>query len=335
MEQTPGVRRRGEGRRRRHGARRCSRSPAPTGSGSSRSPRASATWTRGSTAARATRPRARHFTGFHRIEKATCGRPVTSPPSGPVADQLLADVAGSWRWPTDARAEPRCSWPTGRKACSTRSPAARSPARRTGTRTPTCGTSRANLEGSQAAVQALRPVLEEADPDLVAALDARVRRDRGRAGPVPRSGDGWMLHDQLTQEQLKGLSDAHQRARRAGQQGARRSSPSVSRRASSGAVDGQALPPATSSAAAGAGTAGVRRRRRGRAAGRSADDAGSRRRPRPRVPDAAVPFHGEHQAGIVTPAQDRLHFVAFDVITDDRDAPGRAAAGLDRRPPGG
>ncbi|NJP89469.1 deferrochelatase/peroxidase EfeB [Nonomuraea sp. FMUSA5-5] len=31
-----------------------------------------------------------------------------------------------------------------------------------------------------------------------------------------------------------------------------------------------------------------------------------------------VPFYGEHQAGIVTPAQDRLHFTAFDVITDDR-----------------
>lgn len=30
-------------------------------------------------------------------------------------------------------------------------------------------------------------------------------------------------------------------------------------------------------------------------------------------------FHGEHQPGIVTPAQDRLHFAAFDVITDDRD----------------
>lgn len=32
----------------------------------------------------------------------------------------------------------------------------------------------------------------------------------------------------------------------------------------------------------------------------------------------AVPFYGEHQAGIVTPAQDRLHFVAFDVITDKK-----------------
>lgn len=35
--------------------------------------------------------------------------------------------------------------------------------------------------------------------------------------------------------------------------------------------------------------------------------------------DAPVPFTGRHQAGIVTPAQDRLHFVAFDVTTDSRD----------------
>jgi deferrochelatase/peroxidase EfeB len=34
---------------------------------------------------------------------------------------------------------------------------------------------------------------------------------------------------------------------------------------------------------------------------------------------AAVPFYGRHQAGIVTPAQDRLHFVAFDVITSKRE----------------
>jgi deferrochelatase/peroxidase EfeB len=32
----------------------------------------------------------------------------------------------------------------------------------------------------------------------------------------------------------------------------------------------------------------------------------------------AVPFHGLRQAGIDTPQQDRLHFVAFDVTTDDR-----------------
>ncbi|UQE75978.1 iron uptake transporter deferrochelatase/peroxidase subunit [Gordonia sp. PP30] len=36
--------------------------------------------------------------------------------------------------------------------------------------------------------------------------------------------------------------------------------------------------------------------------------------------DQVVPFRGTHQAGIVTEAQDRLHFAAFDVVTDDRAA---------------
>jgi deferrochelatase/peroxidase EfeB len=31
------------------------------------------------------------------------------------------------------------------------------------------------------------------------------------------------------------------------------------------------------------------------------------------ISQQVVPFHGEHQAGITTPAQDRLHFAAFDV----------------------
>jgi deferrochelatase/peroxidase EfeB len=35
-------------------------------------------------------------------------------------------------------------------------------------------------------------------------------------------------------------------------------------------------------------------------------------------PNDPVSFHGAHQAGIVTPAQDRMHFVAFDVTTNDR-----------------
>jgi deferrochelatase/peroxidase EfeB len=67
----------------------------------------------------------------------------------------------------------------------------------------------------------------------------------------------------------------------------------------------------------------------------------------PHPPDAggAVAFLGEHQAGITTPAQDRLHFVAFDVITDKRAelvdllrewtrAAARMAAGRDAGPVG-
>ncbi len=52
------------------------------------------------------------------------------------------------------------------------------------------------------------------------------------------------------------------------------------------------------------------------AIGRATADAAS---PAPArgLPDA-YSFHGAHQAGIVTPVQDRLHFAAFDVTTDDR-----------------
>nr|WP_226344319.1 iron uptake transporter deferrochelatase/peroxidase subunit [Agilicoccus flavus] len=40
--------------------------------------------------------------------------------------------------------------------------------------------------------------------------------------------------------------------------------------------------------------------------------------PPPAAPDA-YPFHGERQAGIVTPAQDRLHFASFDLTTTSRE----------------
>jgi deferrochelatase/peroxidase EfeB len=63
------------------------------------------------------------------------------------------------------------------------------------------------------------------------------------------------------------------------------------------------------------------------------------------VTSDAVPFRGAVQAGIVTPAQDRLHFVAFDVLTKDRaqliqllkdwtDAAARMTAGQDAGPVG-
>ena len=56
---------------------------------------------------------------------------------------------------------------------------------------------------------------------------------------------------------------------------------------------------------------------------------------------AVVPFLGEHQAGITTPAQDRLHFAAFDVTTRDRaqlvallQAVERGGGAADPGPPG-
>src|SRR3954453_19615511 len=69
------------------------------------------------------------------------------------------------------------------------------------------------------------------------------------------------------------------------------------------ALTRRALITSGGAAAAVAAAAGV-----GFGAGQDGDDAGA--------PDAerhVVPFHGEHQAGIATPAQDSLTFAAFDV----------------------
>ncbi|WP_076261287.1 iron uptake transporter deferrochelatase/peroxidase subunit [Intrasporangium flavum] len=80
---------------------------------------------------------------------------------------------------------------------------------------------------------------------------------------------------------------------------------------------------ATGVAAAGAATGAVAGAGAGWAAGRSSGGDASGTPGAGTVGastlDAAVPFRGTHQAGIVTPAQDRLHFVALDVVTKDRD----------------
>ena len=65
----------------------------------------------------------------------------------------------------------------------------------------------ANLEGSEASVQALRPALEERDPNLVAALDAEFANATA-ALELHRVGDGWKLHTELSQADLQALSDA-------------------------------------------------------------------------------------------------------------------------------
>ena len=63
---------------------------------------------------------------------------------------------------------------------------------------------------------------------------------------------------------------------------------------------------------------GRRRRRRHRPRRRGGYLVGQETRRGERRAPARVPFYGEHQAGIDTPAQDRLHFAAFDLVDRDR-----------------
>ncbi|BFU46822.1 iron uptake system protein EfeO [Krasilnikovia sp. MM14-A1004] len=65
----------------------------------------------------------------------------------------------------------------------------------------------ANVEGSKAAVAALRPALAERDPQLVKSIDEGFAKVDAELAKY-RVGDGWKLHNQLTEAELKGLSDA-------------------------------------------------------------------------------------------------------------------------------
>jgi iron uptake system component EfeO len=65
----------------------------------------------------------------------------------------------------------------------------------------------ANVQGSQAAIAALRPALEQRAPDLVTTLDTEFANVEA-ALAKHRAGDGWKLHTDLSKADLKALSDA-------------------------------------------------------------------------------------------------------------------------------
>jgi iron uptake system component EfeO len=65
----------------------------------------------------------------------------------------------------------------------------------------------ANLEGSQQAVQQLRPVIDDRKPALGTALDQQFTAARAELDKY-RQGDGYVTYTDLTPEQTRGLSDA-------------------------------------------------------------------------------------------------------------------------------
>ena len=65
-------------------------------------------------------------------------------------------------------------------------------------------------------------------------------------------------------------------------------------------------------ASAGIGAAGIGLGAGGYLVGHDAADAAAAES------TGSVPFYGEHQAGIATPAPDRLHFASFDLETESK-----------------
>ncbi|ASW53732.1 iron uptake system protein EfeO [Plantactinospora sp. KBS50] len=145
------------------------------------------------------------FTGYHRLEKDLWTTGDISK-DGPIADQLLADVK---EIVAKANAEQLTPLQLANGAKDLLDEVASS--KITGEEERYSHTDlwdfSANVEGSKAAVAALRPALEQRAPDLVKTLDEEFANVTS-ALEQHRSGDGWAGQDTLSQAELKKLSDA-------------------------------------------------------------------------------------------------------------------------------
>jgi iron uptake system component EfeO len=149
--------------------------------------------------------RALPFTGFHKIEKDLwITKDITK--DGPIADQLLTDVN---EVVTKAKAEKLSPLELANGAKELLDEVANK--KITGEEDRYSHTDlwdfAANVDGSQAALSALRPALVQRDPALVKQIDAGFAAVDAELDKY-RVGDGWKLQNTLTEAQLKGLSDA-------------------------------------------------------------------------------------------------------------------------------
>ena len=145
------------------------------------------------------------FTGFHRVEKDLW---VTGlrPDSAAIADRLVADVTALV---TQAKAIELSALDLANGAKELLDEVATG--KITGEEETFSHTDlwdfQANLDGSEAAVQALRPVLQERDPALVSQVDTEFRNVRALLD-AQRVGDGFRYYTELTEDQIREFAAA-------------------------------------------------------------------------------------------------------------------------------
>ncbi|GGQ19042.1 iron uptake system protein EfeO [Streptosporangium pseudovulgare] len=145
------------------------------------------------------------WTGYHRIEKDLwVGKDVSK--DGPIADKLLADVKTIVAKAGTAQLTP-LNLANGAKGLLDEVATGKITGEEDIWSHTDLWDFDANLQGSKAAVQSLRPVLEERAPDLVKTLDEKFTAAEAALG-AHRKGDGWQLHNELSKAELKALSDA-------------------------------------------------------------------------------------------------------------------------------
>ncbi|MEU4714174.1 iron uptake system protein EfeO [Micromonospora purpureochromogenes] len=145
------------------------------------------------------------FTGFHRIEKDLWQSGDISK-DGPIADRLLADVKEIVAKANAEKLNP-LQLANGAKELLDEVASGKITGEEDRYSHTDLWDFNANLEGSKAAIAALRPALEQRSPELVTQLDTEFANVEKALGQH-RVGDGWKLHTELSKGQLKELSDS-------------------------------------------------------------------------------------------------------------------------------
>ncbi|UYM03861.1 iron uptake system protein EfeO [Solicola gregarius] len=146
------------------------------------------------------------FTGYHRIEKQLWVAGDTKG-MGPIADQLQTDIDEIVRLAAES---PLTALELAQGSKNLLDEVATG--KITGEEDEFSHTDlwdfKANIEGSKAAIAAIRPVLEEQDPDLVALLDERTAALETELNQYQNADGTWKSYDELSKAQIKRLSDA-------------------------------------------------------------------------------------------------------------------------------
>nr|WP_223150784.1 iron uptake system protein EfeO [Actinoplanes lobatus] len=145
------------------------------------------------------------FGGFHKIEQDLWQKNDISQ-SGPIADQLLTDVKEIVQKANAEKLSP-LQLANGAKALLDEVASGKITGEEDRYSHTDLWDFNANIDGSKAAIASLRPVLEERDAALVKTLDAEFANVDATLAKH-RSGDGWKLHNELSQADLKELTDA-------------------------------------------------------------------------------------------------------------------------------
>jgi iron uptake system component EfeO len=145
------------------------------------------------------------WTGFHRIEQALWVRDTTEG-MAPYADKLMADINEVVRL---AEEQPLTALQLAQGSKALLDEVATG--KITGEEDRYSHTDlwdfAANVEGSQAAIAALRPVLEDRDPELLATIDERFA-DVEALLEAQRTETGYTYYDDLTEPEIQAMADA-------------------------------------------------------------------------------------------------------------------------------